>query len=327
MEPLIDTYGRAHRYLRVAVTERCNLRCVYCMPPQGIPLKARKDLLNYEEIARLARIFATMGVNKVRLTGGEPLVRSEVEQLIARLAALEGIETIAMTTNGVLLAERAEALRRAGLTKLNISLDTLRPERFAGLALRDGHARVLAGIERALEVGFAPLKINVVVMRNVNEDELLDFVAWACDRPINVRFIEYMPFRGNGWHEAALAPYREMKAAIETRYRLRPLEGAPSDVAKDFALEGHRGTVSFVTSMTDDFCGGCDRIRLTADGHIKPCLFHASETNLRDAMRSGANDACLEGMIRAAVARKPSGHAPARELRSAQQRAMIAIGG
>ncbi len=324
---LVDRHGRKHTYLRLSLTDRCNLRCSYCMPPQGIEWTPRADILTEGEIVRLAGIFVSMGIDKIRLTGGEPLARRDIGRIVERLGALPGLKTLAMTTNGISLAERAVPLRASGLNNLTISLDTLRRDRFKEIAKRDKFDAVMAGIEAALAAGFAPLKINVVAMRGVNDDEILDFVAWAQDRPINVRFIEYMPFPDNHWSKGGLMPYAEMRALISQRYQLIPLVGPLTDVGKDFRLAGHVGTVSFVSSMTESFCGGCNRLRVTADGNIKSCLFQPAEQSLRDAMRAGALDADIEALILTAVAGKQAAHPPMEELMTMKNRNMIEIGG
>ena len=324
---LIDRHGRKHTYLRISVTDRCNLRCTYCMPPQGIDWTPRPELMTEGEIVRLARIFVGMGIDKIRLTGGEPLSRRGIETIAARLAALPGLRTLAMTTNGISLDRRAQPLRDAGVNSLTVSLDTLKRERFAEITKRDQFKAVAAGIEAALAAGFAPLKINTVVMRGVNDDEILDFVEWAKDRPVNVRFIEYMPFRDNHWSKGGLLPYADMRRLIEARYPLIPLLGDPSAVGKDFKIAGHQGTVGFVTSMTENFCGGCNRLRVTSDGNIKSCLFHPAEKSLRDAMRDGALDEEIERLILLAVDGKPAAHPPMEELLAVENRAMIEIGG
>jgi cyclic pyranopterin phosphate synthase len=324
---LVDRHGRSHSYLRISVTDRCNLRCAYCMPPQGIDWTPRADVLTDDEIVRLAGVFVGLGVTKIRLTGGEPLTRRGIEGIAERLSALPGMRTLAMTTNGISLDRRAQGLRSAGVNALTISLDTLKRDRFTQIAKRDQFQSVMDGISASIEAGFAPLKINTVVMRGVNDDEILDFVAWAQDRPINVRFIEYMPFPDNHWSTGGLMPWAEMRALIETRHTLVPLAGDASAVGKDFRLKGHPGTVSFVTSMTESFCGGCNRLRLTCDGNIKSCLFHPAERSLRDAMRDGADDMEIERLILAAVDAKPAAHPPMEELLTVKNRAMIEIGG
>jgi cyclic pyranopterin phosphate synthase len=324
---LIDRHGRRHSYLRMSITDRCNLRCTYCMPPQGIDWTPRADILTADEIVRLGTIFVGMGITKIRLTGGEPLSRRDVGEIAERLGALPGLKTLAMTTNGISLAKRAETLRAMGLNALTISLDTLKRDRFLAIAKRDQFDAVMAGIEAALDAGFAPLKINVVMMRGVNDDEILDFVDWAKDRPINVRFIEYMPFPDNKWSTGGLMPYAEMRALIARDHELIPLVGERAAVGKDFRLAGHTGTVSFVTSMTESFCGGCNRLRVTADGNIKSCLFHPAEQSLRDCMRAGGSDADIERLILGAVDGKQAAHPPMEELMTMKNRTMIEIGG
>ena len=325
---LVDGFGRVHRYLRVSVTDRCNLRCRYCMPAEGVELKGRDEILRFEEIVRLVRVFAGCGVDKVRITGGEPLVRKGVDELVGMIAEVSGIKTVAMTTNGILLAKQVERLKRAGLTQLNVSLDTLRAERFGQITLRDKFEDVVEGIAAALAAGFEPLKVNVVVMEGFNEDELLDFVEYVRDRPINVRFIEYMPFAGNGWERMKMVPYARMREVIESRYKLVAAGGVDgSAVAKDFGIEGILGTVSFITSMTENFCSSCDRIRLTAEGSIRNCLFGQDEWSLRDAMRNGASDEVLEEIIRRAIWQKKAGHGGMDALARQVNLAMVQIGG
>jgi cyclic pyranopterin phosphate synthase len=324
---LIDRHGRRHSYLRMSITDRCNLRCAYCMPPQGIDWTPRAEILTADEIVRLGTIFVGMGITKIRLTGGEPLSRRDAGQIAERLGALPGLKTLAMTTNGISLAKRAGTLRAMGLNALTISLDTLRRDRFREIAKRDQFDAVMAGIEAAIAAGFAPLKINVVVMRGVNDDEILDFVDWARDRPVNVRFIEYMPFPDNKWSTGGLMPYAEMRALIAREHELIPLVGERTAVGKDFRLAGHSGTVSFVTSMTESFCGGCNRLRVTADGNIKSCLFHPAEQSLRDCMRAGGTDADVERLITNAVDGKQAAHPPMEELLTMKNRTMIEIGG
>jgi GTP 3',8-cyclase len=324
---LTDGFGRRHDYLRISVTDRCNLRCQYCMPEEGIVLKKRDELLTYEEIHRLASIFVGMGVEKIRITGGEPLVRPGLEKLVAKLAGIEGLKKLALTTNGVFLAGRAESLRAAGIQFINISLDTLNPERFSQITLRQDFARVMDGIEAALAAGFSPLKLNVVVMKGLNDLEVLDFVNFVKDRGINVRFIEYMPFKNNKWDPSALVAWTEVKELIEKEYVLEPLAAKTGDVAKDFAIAGHTGSVSFISSMTDSFCLYCRRLRLTADGALKSCLFYDAEINLKEKLRLSSSDMEIEEMIIYALAKKPESHPPVEELASMSNRAMVDIGG
>ena len=297
--------------------------------PQRIALQPREAVLTFDEIERVTRLFALLGITKIRITGGEPFVRRDLPLLIARLARIPGIETLGMTTNGVLLARHAARLRGAGLTHLNVSLDTLRPDRFLQIALRPHFPEVLDGIETALAAGFSPLKLNVVVMEEVNGDELLDFVEFVRCRAINVRFIEYMPFESNRWNTGSFLSFAEMKARIGQRHKLIPVvrRTETSPVAREFRIGGWRGTVGFIASMSEHFCGTCNRLRLRANGSLRSCLFSPAEMNLRQALRSGASDAMLEDMIRAAVEGKPAGHAPVEELLVAGNRTMIEIGG
>lgn len=325
--PLFDRFGRDHTYLRISVTDRCNLRCRYCMPPEGLPWLERSEVLSFEEIEHLARIFFRNGVNKIRLTGGEPTVRREITSLIKRLRAIEGVQTLLMTTNGLTLEKQAMAYREAGLTGLNISLDSLRSDRYKEITLSDGFGRVMAGIESAIAADFDTIKVNVVVMAGVNEDELLDFVELAREHPINVRFIEFMPFPDNGWNVGKVFPYREMLGRIRAKHELIPIAVEKEAVGKDFAIPGFKGSLGFVTSMTDSFCGGCNRLRLTAEGQLKVCLFSNGEVNLRDLIRRQAPQDEVESAIRAALGQKWKEHPPMEQLFRLENRRMVQIGG
>lgn len=327
MNKLIDSFGRQHTYLRISVTDRCNLRCIYCMPHEGLEWRKKEKLLTYEEILRVARAFVTMGISKIRITGGEPLVRKNLEVLVEQLKGLPGLKTLAMTTNATLLADKAQKLKEAGISALNISLDTFRPDRFSAIARRDDLSAVLNGIQAALAVGFDSLKINTVVMKGINDDEILDFVDFAYDKPVNVRFIEYMPFKDNHWTSSGVVTYKEMLEVVKRRYELQPIETERSAVAKDFQMVGGKGTVSFITSMSESFCSTCNRLRLTSDGSVKSCLFFPAEINLRDALRKGVTDIELQNKILHAVLQKPEAHPPAEEIAADKNRAMIDIGG
>ncbi|QXD13820.1 GTP 3',8-cyclase MoaA [Rhodocaloribacter litoris] len=325
---LTDTFGRRHTYLRISLTERCNLRCRYCMPAGGVPLRPREEILTFEEIERLARLFVRAGVEKIRLTGGEPLVRTGMEALVEALGALPGLRTLALTTNGLLLPKKLPRLHAAGVNLLNISLDTLRPERFDHITRRQGLALVLHAIDLAIAYGYDPVKVNCVVMRGFNDDELADFVALTETKPIEVRFIEYMPFAGNGWQDARFMPYRDMLARLGERFPvLERLDDGPNATAKTYRVPGFRGRIGFITSMSEHFCDGCNRLRLTADGNLKVCLFGRAEVSLRDALRAGATDDELGAIIRAAVRRKKAAHAGMHTLAKAENRPMILIGG
>ncbi|MEP0547031.1 MAG: GTP 3',8-cyclase MoaA [Rhodothermales bacterium] len=330
---LTDRFGRRHTYLRVSLTGRCNLRCRYCMPAEGVALTPRDGLLTTDEIARLARIFVAAGVDKIRLTGGEPLVRKDIEEVADALGALPGLRVLALTTNGLLLDRKLDGLHRAGLTHLNLSLDTLRADRFESLTLRPGLDRVLAALDLALAYGYADdtLKVNCVVMRGVNDDEVEDFVALTEARPIEVRFIEFMPFGGNEWARDRLVPYRELLDRIGARFALERVADGPTETAKTYRVARHAGRIGFITSMTTPFCDGCNRLRLTADGALKVCLFGRAEVSLRDPMRAGASDDELRATIRAAVLRKAAAHDGIAEIADAarrdENRPMILIGG
>jgi cyclic pyranopterin phosphate synthase len=325
---LTDTFGRVHTYLRISLTERCNLRCQYCMPAEGVTLKPQPEILTFEEIERLAYLFVGAGVDKIRLTGGEPLVRKDVEEVVRRIGRIPGLRTLAMTTNGLLLAKKLPDLHAAGLNLLNISLDTLRPDRFAHITRREGFDLVLQAIESALTFGYRPVKVNCVVMRGFNDDELADFVDLTRDRPIEVRFIEYMPFAGNGWQDDRFMPYTEMSERIVARHpALERVADGPNETSKTYHVPGYAGSVGFITSMSENFCGGCNRLRITADGNLKVCLFGNAEVSLRDAMRAGATDDDLRVLIAAAVQRKKAAHAGMYAIAEAENRPMILIGG
>jgi cyclic pyranopterin phosphate synthase len=329
MGRLIDSHGRVHTYLRISVTERCNLRCVYCMPSQAIEPGIRDESLSFAEITRLAAIFAQLGVNKVRFTGGEPLLRGDLVKLVDRLAGIQGLDTLGLTTNGVLLAEHNRDLRQAGITHLNVSLDSLRPERFARITKRDFFHRVRSGIDAALEAGFPGIRLNVVIVKGLNDDELFDFVEFVRDKPICVRFIEYMPFKANRWNSSGFLCFDRMRASIESRYQLIPCnsEKINNSSARQYRIEGFLGSVGFITSLSDSFCAGCNRLRLTADGRLKTCLFYPAEVSLIDPLRAGASDAAVAAVITRAVKAKPRAHPRLEELTSSTERSMIEIGG
>ena len=332
MSALVDSFGRRHTTLRLGLTERCNLRCVYCMPAEGVPLTPTRRMLTTDEIARLGRVLAEAGVDKVRLTGGEPLVRKDALEVTERLGRL-GLRSLAMTTNGLLLEDRLPALRAAGLTDLTVSLDTLRPDRFEAVTRRPGLDRVLSALDAALRLGYRidgprSLKVNVVAIRGVNEDEAVDFAAWAAREPIEVRFIEVMPFDGNGWDRSELVTFEETRARIEDAHGpLDARDDGPHVTARTFTRPGWRGRVGFIASMTAPFCAGCNRLRVTADGSLKVCLFGAREVSLRDAMRDGATDAEVLGLVRQSLVRKARAHAGMDVLAATENRPMITIGG
>lgn len=305
--PLVDGFGRVHRDLRISVTDRCNLRCTYCMPEEGMQWLPRHQILTFEELERVARVAVErFGFESIRLTGGEPTVRAHLQVLVAKLAAL-GVE-VSMTTNGLTLADQAQVYADAGLSRVNISLDTLRRERFLELTRRDRLDDVLAGVDAAVAAGLGPVKLNVVCMRDVNDDEVVDLATFGRDRGVEVRFIEWMPLdEDHSWSPGAVVPGEEVIAAIAAVHPLHPVARG-SEPAAVWAYEDGRGTVGAISSVTEPFCGSCDRVRLTAEGALRSCLFSHDETDLRVLLRSGASDDDLATAMAACVAGKRAGH-------------------
>ncbi|KAL9937418.1 hypothetical protein V8E36_003827 [Tilletia maclaganii] len=350
---LRDTHARDHTYLRISLTERCNLRCLYCMPEEGVPLTPSDKLLSQAEIARLARLFVREGVNKVRLTGGEPTLRADLVGIVESLNDLRplGLTQIGLTSNGIALHRKLPDLVRAGSTHLNLSLDTLDPFKFEFMTRRRGLEAVLRSLDRALELGMGSVKLNVVVVKGLNDgQDVLDFVHFTRDKPVTVRFIEYMPFDGNKWQQGKLVPYRQLLDHIQHKFGpLERLRDDPNDTSKGWRVPGFAGSVGFITSMTEHFCGTCNRLRITADGNLKVCLFGNTEVSLRDAMRgvlpasssttspslpapsrTPATDEQLLDVISAAVKRKHARHAGMSSLDALARnlnRPMVAIGG
>eukprot|EP00455_Lapot_gusevi_P027795 TRINITY_DN2952_c0_g1_i3.p1 TRINITY_DN2952_c0_g1~~TRINITY_DN2952_c0_g1_i3.p1 ORF type:complete len:384 (-),score=17.15 TRINITY_DN2952_c0_g1_i3:47-1198(-) len=331
---LTDTFGRHHSYLRISLTERCNLRCQYCMPAEGVELTPDAGILTRAEIAKIAKLFVESGIKKIRFTGGEPLVRKDIVDIMSDVNALRelGLETIAMTTNGITLSRQLPQLLRAGLNILNISLDTLDPFKFQIITRRLGHDRVLTAIDDSLKArergDLQSVKVNCVVMRNINHQEILDFVAMTEQKSVEVRFIEYMPFEGNGWKDEKLFSYKEMLDLIKAKYpTLTRLQDHPNDTSKSYHVPGFAGKVGFITSMSEHFCSSCNRLRMTADGNLKVCLFGNSEVSLRDAIRNSDSDDDLRGIIHAAVQRKKAKHAGMHTIAKSKNRPMITIGG
>ncbi|HET7225172.1 MAG TPA: GTP 3',8-cyclase MoaA [Candidatus Eisenbacteria bacterium] len=329
LEPLVDTHGRTVRDLRISVTDRCNLRCAYCMPAEGMPWLPKQDLLTFEEIARFAGICVRLGIHGIRLTGGEPTVRAELPSLVRMLRAIAPDGDLSLTTNGLKLEAMSGALADAGLTRVNVSLDTLRPERFHQLARRDRFHEVVRGLEAARAAGFRPIKINAVLMRGFNDDEVESLADWAREQRFELRFIEWMPLDAqHGWARDKLVPAHEIVARIAARHPLEPEAGTdPSAPAALYRYRDGGGRVGVIASVTRPFCGRCDRIRLTADGQIRTCLFSLKEYDFRHALRSGASDADIIGLLRAAVWRKEPGHLINRPEFVQPARGMSAIGG
>lgn len=306
--PMHDGFGRRIEYLRISVTDKCNLRCVYCMPEEGLPWLRRDQLLRYEEIAEIVRVMAEMGLRKVRITGGEPLVRRDLPALVRMIRAVDGIEDIALSTNAVLLDELTDELRDAGVNRLNVSLDSLRPERIDAIARRTGSAEaILRGLVAAERAGFAPIKINCVVMRGRNDDEVADFAAVTRERPWHVRFIEVMPTGDNlGVSRDEFVSADEILARVREIGALEPVAGpAGNGPARYFAFAEAPGTVGVITPMSHNYCERCNRMRLTADGQLRPCLFGSIQTNLRDPLRRGEP---IEPLVRQTLRIKPERH-------------------
>jgi cyclic pyranopterin phosphate synthase len=350
-----DSYQRPIQYLRISVTDRCNLRCVYCMPPDGISSCSHRDILTYEEIKTVVRAAAGLGISKVRLTGGEPLVRLGIVELVKMLAQVPGVDDLSMTTNGTLLARYAQDLADAGLRRVNVSLDTLRPERFHAITRRGRLEDALAGIEAARRAGLQPVKINAVVIRGLNDDEVVDLALKSVDDAWNVRFIEWMPVGDEampgaampGAHEDRCAPdgwRAQVVTAAEMRAQIEAALGALTPVKADVGagparyyradqsradrsrVLGARGTIGFITAVSEHFCYQCNRLRLTADGQLRPCLLSDQEIDLRTPLRQGAGVAQVQELLLAAIGRKPRQHHLDERL-EAHDRVMSQIGG
>ena len=328
---LADSYGRVATDLRVSLTDRCNLRCAYCMPPEGLDWLPGDEVLTADEIVRLIRIgVARLGILEVRFTGGEPLLRRDLEAIVARTAALVPRPEISLTTNGIGLARRAAALADAGVDRINVSLDTLRPEVFRKLARRDRLPDVLAGLAAAAAAGLTPVKVNAVLMRGINDDEAVPLLAYCVERGYELRFIEQMPLDAqHGWKRAEMVTADEIFASLSASFSLTPDEAHArgSAPAETFLVDGGPARVGVIASVTRPFCGSCDRVRLTADGQIRNCLFARSENDLRSLLRSGASDAEIALAWQAAVAVKLPGHGINDPSFLQPDRPMSAIGG
>ena len=329
---LTDSYGRVHRDLRVSLTDRCNLRCTYCMPAEGVPWTPTPELLTTDELLRIVDVAVSAGITEVRLTGGEPLLRPDIVDVVRGIAAMtshdgEPVE-VSMTTNALRLPRLAGPLRDAGLTRVNISLDTLRPDRFLQMARRDRFADTLTGIQAADDAGFHPLKLNTVLLRGVNDDEAVDLLRWAVERGYELRFIEQMPLDGGHiWQRSEMITGAEILGMLREEFELAELPGRGAAPAERFLVDGGPATVGVIASVTMPFCGACDRLRLTSDGQLRSCLFARGETDLRTPLRDGSSEEEITALIHACLAGKLPGHGINEPGFLQPPRPMSAIGG
>lgn len=329
---LEDRFGRKIDYLRISVTDRCNLRCLYCLPPEGIKVKPRQEILRFEEILEVARVALGLGISRFRLTGGEPLVRLGIIPFIKALALLPGVEDVSLTTNGTLLPQMGKQLKESGVRRLNISLDTLDRGKYQTITRGGDFRQVWSGISHALELGFEPVKINVVALRNFNEGEWVNFARLTLEKPLHVRFIELMPIGASAaLQEGYFASCREIKKMIESSLgRLVPVNGtAGNGPARNYNLPGAKGIIGFIDAVSNHFCASCNRLRLTADGKLRPCLHGSREVDLREALRSGAGDEEIRALFERALMLKPADYHEVKSVRSTQEsgRGMCQIGG
>jgi GTP 3',8-cyclase len=328
--PLADALGRVHRSLRISVTDRCNIRCFYCMPEQNVRFKPRHEILTFEEIARFVRIVSQMGVRRLRLTGGEPLVRADLPQLVEQLAAVPEIDDLALTTNGLLLAEQAAALRRAGLHRVNISLDTLDEETFQQIARRPGLDRVLAGIAAAQDAGFEHIRLNAIAIRALTEGQMVPLARFARERRLELRFIEYMPLDAqHQWQATDVLDGEEIRARLEAEFGPLVPVAPPhaSQPASDFVYADGRGRVGLIHPVSQPFCAACDRLRLTAEGRVRNCLFSNREWDARQLLRNGGSDDEIADLVRDCVWAKAPAHGIGGDQFVRPERAMYQIGG
>jgi cyclic pyranopterin phosphate synthase len=331
MEPLVDSYGRRIKSMRISITDKCNFRCTYCMPAEGLPWLKKAEILSYEEIERISRVAIEMGIEQIRLTGGEPLVRRDVAELVRQLHQIPGLRSLSLTTNGVLLKQQARSLAEAGLTRINVSLDSLTREKFARLTRRDQFNQVLEGLaELEHYPAIHPIKINAVAIRGFTEEEVLDFARLARRKAYIVRWIEFMPLDADQiWRKEDILTGAEIKQIIEAEYGpLQPItNGDPAETARRYTFSDGIGEVGFINPVSEPFCASCDRIRLTADGQLRTCLFATEETDLRAIVRSTTDNALLEQTIRQAVLRKELKHYIGDKRFKRANRSMSMIGG
>jgi cyclic pyranopterin phosphate synthase len=329
MAPNLDQYNRSITYLRVSVTDRCNLRCTYCLPVKDLKLLDHANILSYEEILRVIEAAAEVGINKVRLTGGEPLIRRNLVHLLASVCRVSGLEDVSITTNGVLLKEKAKEIYDAGLRRINVSLDTLDRVKYAEITKRDYFDDVRGGLDEAQAVGFSPIKINVVAIRGLNDDEFLNFGKLSMQKPYHVRFIEYMPIgHDSQWDPHKYISSDEIKSKLES---FAPLHKVPSTTyggpAERYRYESAKGEIGFISALSHYFCRSCNRLRLTADGKLRPCLFADDEVDIKTPLRRGGSQEDLKRLFREAIARKPKQHHAKILNKGVSLRPMSAIGG
>ncbi len=328
MEGIQDKYSRVIDYMRISVIDRCNLRCTYCMPSEGIKPLAHKDILRYEEILRIVNIAAKLGVNKIRITGGEPLIRKNLSFLIASIHAIKGIEDISLTTNGVLLRKHIGELAVAGLNRINVSLDSLKADKYREITRGGNIDDVFEGIYEAQQAGLSPIKLNMVPVRGCNDDEIEAFAQLTIKTPFHVRFIEFMPMGGSElWGQDKYISTEEIKRRVSAVAPLNPVKLRRSGPARYYRFENAPGVIGFISPITHHFCNSCNRLRLTSEGKLRPCLFSETEIDLRSVMRSGASDEEIERLLRLSVEIKPKGHAINHEKSFAHLKPMSRIGG
>lgn len=325
---LIDRFHRHINYLRISITDRCNLRCGYCVPRETIPKLSHQDILTYEEILRIVRVGTRMGISKIRVTGGDPLVRKGVYRFLKDLADLPGIDDVSLTTNGVFLRDNIHRIADAGIKRINISMDTLNREKYKKLTGFDYFDRVWEGIENARELGFSPIKLNVVALRDINDDELTDLAALSYTRSYHIRFIEYMPIGTRDLNDPSPLLTPEIKERIEQLGTLTPVKGRNYDgPARRFKLKGAKGEIGFISAMSHHFCDTCNRLRLTADGQLRPCLLSDLQEDIKKRLRSGSSDRELSDILLKVVRHKQSAHHLAMRDRVRIQGQMSNIGG
>ena len=328
MQPIQDKYNRIIDYMRISVTDRCNLRCIYCMPSEGIRPVAHKDILRYEEIMRVVSAAAKLGVKKIRITGGEPLTRKNLSILIASIHDVKSIEDISLTTNGVLLRKQVRELAAAGLNRVNVSLDSLNPDKYREITRGGDLNNVFEGMGEAQQAGLSPIKINMVPIRGFNDDEIEAFAQLTMKTPIQVRFIEFMPIGASAiWSEEKYISSEEIKGRVSSIAPLHPVKLRRSGPARYYRFEHAPGVVGFISPITHHFCRSCNRLRLTSEGKLRPCLFSETEIDLKSAMRCGADDDEIERLIRLSIEIKPKGHTIDHEKSFAHLKPMSRIGG